>query len=106
YSPAGMPVTVEVSEEARSFQVAVIDRGFGIDARDLPRVFTPFFRADRSRTRATGGVGLGLALAKRVIEAHGGQIAVASQLDVGTTVTFTLPILERPSAQRPVTVAQ
>ena len=97
YSPDGAPVSVDVAEEARSFQVSVADRGFGIDARDLPRIFTPFFRADRSRARATGGVGLGLALAKRVIEAHGGQIAVSSQLDVGTTVTFTLPIVRRPS---------
>lgn len=97
YSPDGAAVTVDVAEEARSFQVAVADRGFGIDARDLPRIFTPFFRADRSRARATGGVGLGLALAKRVVDAHGGQIAVSSQLDVGTTVTFTLPIVERPA---------
>jgi signal transduction histidine kinase len=100
YSPDGAPVTVDVAEEARSFQIAVADRGFGIDAGDLPRIFTPFFRADRSRARATGGVGLGLALAKRVIEAHGGQIAVTSQVDVGTTVTFTLPIVRRPSEQR------
>jgi signal transduction histidine kinase len=105
YSPDGAPVAVEVTEEARTFQVAITDRGFGIDPRDLPRIFTPFFRADRSRARATGGVGLGLALTKRVVEAHGGQIAVSSQLDVGTTVTFTLPILERPS-QQVATVAQ
>lgn len=96
YSPDGAAVTVDVAEEARTFQVAVIDRGFGIDERDLPRIFTPFFRADRSRARATGGVGLGLALAKRVVEAHGGQINVSSQLDVGTTVTFTLPMVDRP----------
>ena len=106
YSPDGAPVTVDVAEEARSFQIAVADRGFGIDARDLPRVFTPFFRADRSRARATGGVGLGMALAKRVVEAHGGQITVASQVDVGTTVTFTLPIVQRPTTERPAVAAQ
>ena len=93
----------DVAEEGRSFPGRGHRyRGFGIDARDLPRIFTPFFRADRQAARrATGGVGLGLALAKRVVEAHGGQIAVSSQVDVGTTVTFTLPIIERP-AQRPV----
>jgi signal transduction histidine kinase len=97
YSPEGAPVTVEVAEEAGSFRVVVTDRGFGIDPGDLPRIFTPFFRADRSRARATGGVGLGLALAKRVVEAHGGHIAVSSLLDTGTTLTFTLPILDRPA---------
>ena len=98
YSPAGAPVTVSVGagdgSRASAFRIAVADRGFGICPDDLARVFTPFFRADRSRTRATGGVGLGLALAKRVIEAHGGQIGISSQVDVGTTVTFVLPALD------------
>ena len=92
YSPAGSPVSVDVREESGVFRVAISDQGFGIGPDDLARVCSPFFRADRSRTRATGGVGLGLALAKRVIEAHGGSIHVASQLDVGTTVTFVLPL--------------
>lgn len=95
YSPAGAPVSVTVSpsaaRDARVFRIAVADRGFGICADDLPRVFSPFFRADRSRTRATGGVGLGLALAKRVVEAHGGAIGIISQVDAGTTVTLELP---------------
>jgi signal transduction histidine kinase len=71
----------------------VSDDGQGIGPQDLPHVFEPFFRADRSRTRGTGGVGLGLALSKRVVEAHGGTIAIASELQRGTTVTFTVPLL-------------
>jgi two-component system OmpR family sensor kinase len=95
YSPAGAPVSVtvglDVAPDAPAFRIAIADRGFGIGADDLPRVSSPFFRADRSRTRATGGVGLGLALARRVVEAHGGKIAIASQLDAGTTVTLLVP---------------
>jgi two-component system OmpR family sensor kinase len=101
YSPADSPVTIAVDQVDEVFRIAISDRGFGIGPDDLPRVFSPFFRADRSRTRATGGVGLGLALAKRVVEAHGGSISVASQIDVGTTVTFLLPIAEVPRAGLP-----
>jgi signal transduction histidine kinase len=54
-------------------------------------VFTPFFRTDRSRSRATGGTGLGLALARRVIETHGGRISLVSAVGKGTTVTIQLP---------------
>jgi signal transduction histidine kinase len=91
YSPPATPVTTAVRKEGDAYVIEVADRGFGIAPSDLPRVFSPFFRADRSRTRATGGVGLGLALAKRVIEAHGGAIELESELDVGTTVRFRLP---------------
>jgi signal transduction histidine kinase len=96
YSPAGAPVTVGVTQSPGALLVAIRDGGIGIGAADLSRVFSPFFRADRSRTRTTGGVGLGLALAKRVVDAHGGRIDVASQLDVGTTVTFSLPLASPP----------
>ena len=75
----------------RSLRVAVRDEGIGIDPQDLPRLFTPFFRTDRSRARGTGGVGLGMALAKRIVEAHGGSIAVESRPGLGTTVTFLVP---------------
>jgi signal transduction histidine kinase len=69
----------------------VVDHGIGISKEDLALVFRPFFRADRSRTRATGGLGLGLALTRRIVEAHGGTIAVDSVLDEGTRVRVTLP---------------
>jgi two-component system, OmpR family, sensor kinase len=68
----------------------VLDRGMGIGAEDLPRVFEPFFRGDKSRSRAGGGVGLGLTLAKRIVEAHEGSIDVKSTLGEGTTVRVSV----------------
>lgn len=72
-------------------QIEVVDHGIGIAEGDLPRVFRPFFRADRSRTRATGGLGLGLALAKRIVDAHGGTIALSSRPGEGTRALVRLP---------------
>ncbi len=69
----------------------VEDRGMGIVAEDLPRVFIPFFRGERSRSRGTGGVGLGLTLAKRIVEAHGGTIEVTSTRPGGTIVRAVIP---------------
>jgi signal transduction histidine kinase len=73
------------------FQVEVRDEGIGIDANDLPHLFTPFFRSDRSRARRTGGVGLGLALARRIVVAHGGTLTLESQPGQGTTARVILP---------------
>ncbi|MFY0571246.1 sensor histidine kinase [Archangium lansingense] len=82
-------------------QVEVRDEGIGIDPNDLPHLFTPFFRSDRSRARKTGGVGLGLALARRIIVAHGGTLTLESQPDQGTTIRITLPAA--PEAGQPLT---
>lgn len=71
--------------------VEVEDTGIGIAERDLPRVFERFYRVDKDRSRDSGGAGLGLAIAKRIVEAHGGQIAVASRPNRGSTFSFTLP---------------
>lgn len=69
----------------------VSDRGIGIPEEDLPRIFDPFFRSERSRSRGTGGVGLGLTLAKRIVDAHGGRIEVESEKGVGTTMRAFIP---------------
>lgn len=72
--------------------IDVIDRGIGISEEDQKRLFEPFFRVDRSRARSTGGLGLGLLLARRIVEAHGGTLTISSVLDQGTTATVTLPV--------------
>lgn len=70
--------------------VEVVDSGVGIAEDDLERVFEPFFRADRSRTRATGGLGLGLALSRRIVESHGGRLTLESELGKGTCARIEL----------------
>jgi signal transduction histidine kinase len=78
-------------------RIRVIDHGAGIAPEDIKRLFRPFFRADRSRTRATGGLGLGLVLVRRIIEAHRGTVGLESQLGEGTVVTVLLPMASRES---------
>jgi signal transduction histidine kinase len=71
-------------------EIAVVDRGIGIGDEDRARVFEPFYRTDRSRARETGGVGLGLALARRIIEADAGEIAFESRSGHGSRFVVTL----------------
>jgi signal transduction histidine kinase len=95
YSPdLDAPLALDVAREGNRVVFTVRDRGIGILAEDLPRVFTAFFRGDKSRSRETGGVGLGLTLAKRIVEAHGGTIEIASQTGEGTTVRVALPVVD------------
>ncbi|MFO0581543.1 MAG: HAMP domain-containing sensor histidine kinase [Anaeromyxobacter sp.] len=91
YSPAPEPIRLAARAGAGGVEVAVTDRGAGIAPEDLPHLFTPFFRADRSRTRATGGVGLGLSLSRRIAEAHRGSLTVESAPGAGSTFTLVLP---------------
>jgi signal transduction histidine kinase len=92
YSPpsAGW-VRLGVEGTATEVTFTVADHGAGIAPEDLPHVFTPFFRADRSRSRSTGGFGLGLSLARSIAEAHGGRLDLASEPGAGTRATLVLP---------------
>jgi signal transduction histidine kinase len=88
----GGRITVTARQEGDCLYVSVADTGEGIPAEDLPLIFERFYRVDKSRTRATGGTGLGLTIAKRLVEAHGGRIDVRSRPGQGTTFTFSLPV--------------
>ncbi|HWL89367.1 MAG TPA: HAMP domain-containing sensor histidine kinase [Polyangiaceae bacterium] len=95
---ASLPVRLSSTVVPSGIVIEIRDRGIGIAAADLERVFEPFFRADRSRTRATGGLGLGLVLARRIVEAHGGKLVLVSELGRGTTARVELPIARKRSA--------
>jgi signal transduction histidine kinase len=72
--------------------VEIADTGIGIAPQDLPAIFTPFFRADITRPTHSGGMGLGLAIAKRVVDLHGGTIMAESVLGQGSTFRIHMPI--------------
>lgn len=92
YSPEGASVEVTVSKNnGGPARVMFQDHGVGIPKTDLPHVFERFYRGDPSRARATGGFGLGLAIAKALVEAYGGAISVDSEPGVGTRMTVELP---------------
>jgi signal transduction histidine kinase len=93
-------VTIRASAQNGTFTVAVRDTGPGIDQADQARIFGEFQQVDGSSTRAKGGSGLGLSIAKRIVEMHGGRIWVESARGTGSTFSFTLPIaIERQAGQ-------
>ena len=91
HTPPGGSVNVRVSSIPEGVLTEVIDTGEGIQPQDLPLVFDRFYRSDKSRNRATGGAGLGLAIARGIVLAHGGEIWVESEPGVSTRFTFSLP---------------
>ena len=91
HTPEGGSVTVSAHTAGETIEVAVSDTGSGISSEELPRLFNRFYRADPSRDRSTGGVGLGLTIARRLVEAHGGTIEVESELGEGSRFTVRLP---------------
>lgn len=92
YTPEGGQVSISVSSQAQGEGVKVVfqNSGAGISKEDLPYVFERFFRADRSRSRDGGGAGIGLAITKQIIEAHGGQVGALSTPEK-TSIWFILP---------------
>ena len=91
FTPSGGQVTVTASPDGEWVRVQVRDTGPGIAPDHLPYVFDRFYRADPSRSRATGGAGLGLAIVKQLVEAHGGRVWAESTLGAGAAFGFTLP---------------
>jgi two-component system phosphate regulon sensor histidine kinase PhoR len=90
FSPDGGDVTVRVRRVDDGLEVAVIDHGIGIARADRTRIFERFYKVDRARARG-GGTGLGLAIARHVVEGHGGTIRVDSQDGLGSTFSVTIP---------------
>ena len=90
----GGKITISAARKGDWVEIGVADTGEGIPAEDLPNIFERFYRVDKSRARATGGSGLGLTIAKRLVEAHGGRIEAQSKLGKGSRFSFTLPVAE------------
>ena len=96
FSEGQVRLSARAADDGLHLVVEVADDGIGISAEDQSRIFEPFYRSDRSRTRATGGVGLGLVVVRRIVEAHHGTIDVTSELGSGSRFSVTLPLSQPP----------
>ncbi len=97
FTPPGGSITVKIGVETdpglgKSIVARVCDTGAGIPAEELPHIFDHFYRSDKARARDTGGAGLGLAIVRGIVAAHGGSISAQSQPGRGTTVNVVLPL--------------
>ena len=99
YTPSGGTITIESRQAGRMVEISVRDTGSGIAPEDLSRVFERFYRADKSRGRAEGHSGLGLAIAREIVEAHGGRLHAESEPGKGTTFRLTIPAAQNPDVQ-------
>ena len=91
YSDPGARVDIEIDEDVSSLTVRIKDTGLGIPEEDLGQLFDRFYRVDKDRSRASGGSGLGLAISKQIVEMHGGDISVESEVGVGSIFEVHLP---------------
>ncbi|GGB42864.1 PAS domain-containing sensor histidine kinase [Lentibacillus populi] len=95
YSPEGGIIRIGIEKQRHQLVVSIQDEGIGISYDKVDKIFDRFYRADKARTRKLGGTGLGLAIAKELVEAHHGKIWAKSKKGKGTTVFFTLPLMNQ-----------
>lgn len=91
YTPEGGSIKVIVTETTKDGVIKVIDNGIGIPERELPLIFERFYRSDKSRDRKTGGAGIGLAILKSIVTAHGGKVVAESSIEEGSCFTVSIP---------------
>jgi signal transduction histidine kinase len=94
YGRAGRWARIQARRQGGSVEFTIEDRGAGMSPEDLTRVFQPFYRGIGARQANIAGLGLGLALVRRIVEAHGGKVELRSQHNVGTTLAFRVPIFD------------
>jgi heavy metal sensor kinase len=92
YTPTGGNIAVKLGSEDGFAVTEIRDSGIGISADDMPHIFDRFYRADRARTREPGGAGLGLAIGQWIVQAHGGEIRVESEMGKGSSFKVRLPL--------------
>ncbi len=95
HTPREGNITIAARQQDKWVEVSVTDTGEGIPAEELPFIFERFYRVDKSRARKTGGHGLGLTIAKRLVESHGGKIEAQSEVGKGSCFSFTVPVAEQ-----------
>jgi two-component system sensor histidine kinase ArlS len=91
YTPSGGSIEISARETKKQVRIDVYDTGIGIPEEDIPLVFDRFYRSDTSRTKESGGHGLGLSIAKWIVESHNGRIEVHSAVGKGTRISIHLP---------------
>lgn len=96
YTPQGGQITVRTLQQNDQVLVEVQDNGGGISASDLPLIFDRFYRTDQARSSETGGIGLGLSIAKKIVELHGGRLEVESEIGIGSIFRVFLPLFDAP----------
>jgi signal transduction histidine kinase len=94
YTPEGKKIQIKIYKEDKFSVVEITDAGIGISKEDLDNIFERFYRADESRTKTTGGYGLGLSIAKIIILQHGGKIRVRSKPGSGSKFSVYIPMIE------------
>lgn len=106
YTQAEGHIRLSAEREDGFVRFAVADNGFGISEQDQEKLFTRFFRVDSELTREIGGTGLGLNIVKTIIEMHGGEVTIDSELGVGSTFGFTIPFVSEGEAGEPLSTEE